>query len=77
MIIIRKSAFYEFVNFVLSYWIKLPTSIRPQIKQGHSRKTSTTASLTTLKSFTVWITINCGKFLKDSNTRTPDLVFAV
>ena len=27
-------------------------------------KKSTSASLTTLKPLTVWITINCGKFLK-------------
>ena len=29
-----------------------------------SRKTSTSASLTTLKPLTVWITANCGKFFK-------------
>ena len=33
-------------------------------KQGNSRKTSTSVSLTTLKPLTVWITTNCGKFLK-------------
>ena len=33
-------------------------------KQENSRKTSTSASLTTLKPFTVWITTNCGKFLE-------------
>ena len=33
-------------------------------KQKTSRKTSTSALLTTLKSLTVWITINCGKFFK-------------
>ena len=38
---------------------KLPTK-----KQENSRKTSTSALLTTLKSFTVWITTNCGKFFK-------------
>ena len=32
--------------------------------QGYSRKTSTSASLTMLKPLTVWITRNCGKFLK-------------
>ena len=32
-------------------------------KQGNSRKTSTSASLTMLKPLTVWITTNCGKFL--------------
>ena len=31
-------------------------------KHENSRKTSTSASLTTLKPFTVWITTNCGKF---------------
>ena len=33
-------------------------------KQGNSRKTCTSASLTTLETLTVWITMNCGKFLK-------------
>ena len=33
-------------------------------KQESSRKTSTSASLTTLNPLTVWITTNCGKFLK-------------
>ena len=33
-------------------------------KQENFRRTSTSASLTTLKPLTVWITINCGKFLK-------------
>ena len=42
--------------------IKLPTSIGSQKKQENSKKTSTSASLTTLKPLTVWITINCGKF---------------
>ena len=44
--------------------IKLPTSVGSSKKQGNSRETSTSASLTTLKFLTVWITINCGKFLK-------------
>ena len=35
-----------------------------------SRKTSTSASLTTLKPLTLWITTNCGKILKD--TGLPD-----
>ena len=42
--------------------IKLPTSAGSLKKQESSRKTSTSASLTTLKTLTVWITINCGKF---------------
>ena len=33
-------------------------------KAMDSRKTSTSASLTTLKPLTVWITTNCEKFLK-------------
>jgi len=44
--------------------IKLPTSIGSHEKQENSRKTSTSASLTMLKPLTVWITTNCGKFLK-------------
>ena len=42
--------------------IKLPTSSGSSKKQESSRKTSTSALLTTPKSLTVWITINCGKF---------------
>ena len=37
---------------------KLPTSIGSQRKQENSRKISTSASLTMLKSLTVWITTN-------------------
>ena len=44
--------------------IKLPTFIGSWRKQGSSRKTSTSASLTTLKPLTGWITTNHGKFLK-------------
>ena len=33
-------------------------------KQESSRKTSISALFTMLKPLTVWITINCGKFLK-------------
>ena len=44
--------------------MKLPTSIGPSVKQESSRKTSTSALLTTPKPLTVWITINCGKFWK-------------
>ena len=40
----------------------LPTWVGSWRQQGSSRKTS--ASLTTLRPFTVWITTNCGKFLK-------------
>ena len=44
--------------------IKLPTSTGSSKKQESSRKTSTSALLTMLKPLTVWITTNCGKFLK-------------
>ena len=44
--------------------IKLPTSTGSLKKQENSRKTSISASLTMPKPLTVWITTNCGKFLK-------------
>ena len=50
--------------------IKLPTFFGLQRKQGNSRKTSTSASLTILKPLTVEITTNCGKFLKRWDYRT-------
>ena len=42
--------------------IKLPTSSEPWKKQESSRKTSISALLTMTKPWTMWITINCGKF---------------
>ena len=44
--------------------IKLPTFSGSWKKQESSRKTSISALLTTLNPVTVWITANCGKFLK-------------
>ena len=44
--------------------IKLPTSAGSSKKQESSRKTFTSSLLTTPKPWTVWITINCGKFFK-------------
>ena len=44
--------------------IKLPIPIGSLGKQESSRKTSISAFLTTPKRLTVWITTNCGKFLK-------------
>ena len=45
--------------------IKLPTFVGSTKKQESSRKPSISALLTTpKKALTVWITINCGKFLK-------------
>ena len=43
--------------------IKLPTSAGSWKEQESSRKTSISASLTTVKPLTVQITTNCGKFL--------------
>ena len=45
--------------------IKLSRFFGSQRKQGNSRKTSTSASLTMLKPLTAWITTNCGNFLKE------------
>ena len=52
---------------------QMPTSVGSSKKQESSRKTSTSALLTTPKPLTVWITTNCGKFLKNGNTRPPYL----
>ena len=50
--------------------IKLPTSIGSSKKQDNSRKTSISASLTTVMPLTVWITTNCGKFFKRREYQT-------
>ena len=44
--------------------VKLPTSIGSSKKQESSRKTSITPLLIVPKPLTLWITTNCGKFLK-------------
>ena len=44
--------------------IKLSISIGSSKKRESSKKTSTSALLTTPKPLTVWITTNCGKFFK-------------
>ena len=58
--------------------IKLPTSFGSSEKQENSRKTSTSVLLTMPKPLTVWITTNCGKFLKRWECQTtleiPDLL---
>ena len=53
--------------------IKLPTSVGSSKKQKSSRKTSTSALLTMPKPLIVQIMTNCGKFLRDGNTRPPYL----
>ena len=50
--------------------IKLSTSSGSLKKQESSRKASTSALLTMSKPLTVWITINCGIFLKRSEYQT-------
>ena len=55
--------------------IKLSASVGSSKKQENSRKTSTSASLTMLKPLTVWITTNCGKFLKEIDYQTTLPVF--
>ena len=50
--------------------IKLPTSVGASKKQENSRKTSISALLTMPKTLTVWITTNCGKFLKRGEYQT-------
>ena len=50
--------------------IKLPTSVGSSNKLQSSKKTSTSALLTTSKPLTVWITTNCGKFLKSWEYQT-------
>ena len=50
--------------------IKLPTFNGSYRKQENSRNTSTFASLTMLKPLNVWITMNCGKFLRSWEYQT-------
>ena len=50
--------------------IKLPTSVGLSKKQESSRKASISVLLTMPKPLTVWITINCGKFLKRWESQT-------
>ena len=75
MLKILQARLQQYVNQELPYFkldlekaeepeSKLPTSAGSSKKQENSRKTSTSASLTTLKPLTVWIIANCGKFLR-------------
>ena len=50
--------------------IKLPTSAGSLKKQESSRKTSISAFFEYAKTFDVWITTNCGKFLKRREYQT-------
>ena len=49
-------------------------NIRWIIEKASSRKTSTSALLTMPKPLTVWITMNCGKFLERWEYQTTGLV---
>jgi len=44
--------------------LALEKAEKPEIKLDHRERMSTSASLTMLKALTMWITTNCGKFLK-------------
>ena len=61
------------VNSSYLVMIKLPTSIGSSKKQESSKETSTSALLTMPKPLTVWITTNCGNFLKRWESRPPYL----
>ena len=60
---------HEVLHYLKEPEIKLPTSVGSSKKQESSRKTSTSALLTTPKTLTVWITTNW-KILQEMGT--PD-----
>ena len=73
MLKILQASLQQYVNFEMFKLdlekgeepeIKSPTSVGSSKMQKSSRKTFTSALLTTPKPLTVWITINCGKFWK-------------
>ena len=81
MLIILQARLQQYVNSALSDIqagfrkaeepeSKLPTSVRSTKKQQSSRKTSISVLLTMPKRLTVWITTNCGKFLKRREYQT-------
>ena len=63
-LILKITKYWMIYKNVEELEIKLPTFTESLKKQESSRKTSTSSLLTMPKSLTVWITINCGKFLK-------------
>ena len=81
MLKILQAGFQQYVNQELPYvqtGFRKGRGARDQVanirwiieKAKKFQKTSTSASLTTLKPLTVWITKNCGKFLKRSEYQT-------
>ena len=61
--------YYRQILYQLSY--KGSPRRKEKKKQENTRKTSISASLTMLKSLTVWITTTCGKFWKRWEYQTP------
>ena len=68
---LNKYFLFSFVSPQLRRLVWVPRSHKEQVKeegslkkQESSRKTSTSALLTTPKPLTLWITTNCGKFFK-------------
>ena len=54
--------------------IKLSTSVGSSKKKAREfQKNIYSALLTTPKPLTVWVTTNCGKFLRDGKARSPYL----
>ena len=51
--------------------IKLVMVTESERKQGNSKKAFPSAPLNKLKPVIMWITTNCGKFLKRRETRPP------
>ena len=79
MLKILQASLQQYVNFQMFKLvlekeeepeIKLQTSAGSSKKQESSRKTSISALLTMPKTSTVWIIINCGKFLKRCEYQT-------
>ena len=68
----KKSSLHP-VEMAEEWDIKLSTFIGSRRKQRHSRKISTSASLTTLNPLMVWIKTNCGKVLRRWEYQTPHL----
>ena len=71
----EKSSCISYISKRQRKQIKLPVCIGSWGKQGIQENISTSASLTTLKPLTVWITTNCGKLLKEREYWTTLPIF--
>ena len=84
MLKVLQARLQQYMNQDVQAGFRKSRGIRNQIANIHwikeklenSRKTSTSASLTTLKHLTVWITTNCGKFLKRWKYQTTLSVYS-